>query len=60
MKKSILIILALVSINIMIAQEESAFQTGEWFRFKMSYSGFWKAGNATLTIKDSKIDGKPV
>ena len=28
MKKTILIILALVSINIMIAQEESAFQNG--------------------------------
>ncbi|MDB9961491.1 DUF3108 domain-containing protein [Oceanihabitans sp.] len=60
MKKSILIILALVSINIMIAQEESAFQSGEWFRFKMSYSGFWKAGNATLTVKDSEVNGKPV
>ena len=42
------------------AQEESAYEAGEWFRFKMSYSGFWKAGNATLTIKDSKINGTPV
>ena len=60
MKKSILIILTFVSINTMIAQEGSAFQVGEWFRFKMSYSGFWKAGNATLTIKDAEVDGNPV
>ena len=60
MKKTILIILTLVSINTMIAQEESAFQAGEWFRFKMSYSGFWKAGNATLTVKDGNLDGKSV
>jgi hypothetical protein len=60
MKKIILIILTFVSFNAMVAQEESAFQTGEWFRFKMSYSGFWKAGNATLTVKDSEVEGKPV
>ena len=60
MRKIILIVLTLVITNTMIAQEESAFQTGEWFRFKMSYSGFWKAGNATLTVKDDEVDGKPV
>lgn len=42
------------------AQEESAFDSGEWFKFKMSYSGFLKAGNATLTVKDDVIKGKPV
>lgn len=41
-------------------QEESAFQTGEWFKFKMSYSGWMKAGNATLTINDGTYKGKPV
>ncbi len=42
------------------SQENSSFDTGEWFRFRMSYSGFLKAGNATLTVKDSFIHGKPV
>jgi len=42
------------------AQEESAFDSGEWFKFKMSYSGFMKAGNATLTVKDDVLNGKPV
>ncbi len=43
-----------------VAQQESAFGDGEWFKFKMSYSGFLKAGNATLTVKDSKLDDKDV
>lgn len=41
-------------------QNESAFQTGEWFKFKMSYSGFLKAGNATLSLNESNLNGKPV
>lgn len=39
---------------------ESAFGDGEWFKFKMSYSGFLKAGNATLTVKDSILENKEV
>ncbi len=42
------------------AQDSTAFQTGEWFKFKMSYSGFLKAGNATLEVKDHVLNGKPV
>ena len=42
------------------AQQESAFQNGEWFKFKMSYSNWLKAGNATLTVKDAKLDNKDV
>ncbi|WP_066222271.1 DUF3108 domain-containing protein [Formosa haliotis] len=41
-------------------QHESAFQEGEWFKFEMSYSGFLKAGNATLEVKDQHYKGKPV
>lgn len=43
-----------------LSQTESAFDSGEWFRFEMSYSGFLKAGNATLTIRDYEYKGKPV
>ena len=46
--------------QISFAQQESAFTSGEWFRFKMSYSNWLKAGNATLTVKDAKIDDKEV
>jgi hypothetical protein len=40
--------------------KESAFQEGEWFKFEMSYSGFLKAGNATLSLKDKTLDEKSV
>ena len=42
------------------AEKESAFQDGEWFKFEMSYSGFLKAGNATLSLKETNLDGKEV
>lgn len=42
------------------AQEDSAFQSGEWFRFRISYSGWMKAGNATLTINEGAHKGKSV
>jgi hypothetical protein len=59
--KNILVIVGLVfGLQIAFAQEKSAFQEGEWFRFEMSYSGFLKAGNATLEVKESNINGKPV
>ncbi|WP_290698828.1 DUF3108 domain-containing protein [Lacinutrix sp.] len=44
----------------MFAQKESSFKDGEWFKFKMSYSNFLKAGNATLSVKETDLDGKPV
>ncbi|MDO6595639.1 DUF3108 domain-containing protein [Oceanihabitans sp. 2_MG-2023] len=60
MSKLLILLLALATMSSTQAQEAEAFQAGEWFRFEMSYSGFLKAGNATLTVKDDEIDGKPV
>ncbi|MFS4482578.1 DUF3108 domain-containing protein [Hyunsoonleella sp. 2307UL5-6] len=60
MKKLLLIIIAFSFAQSMVAQQESAFGDGEWFKFRMSYSGFLKAGNATLTVKDSKLNDKEV
>lgn len=62
MKKTIFILVALLCFQVSFAQEDatSAYQAGEWFKFKMSYSGFLKAGNATLTVKEANLDGKPV
>ena len=42
------------------AQDKSAFESGEWFKFKMSYSGWMKAGEATLKLKEGLIDNKTV
>ncbi|MEZ4797099.1 MAG: DUF3108 domain-containing protein [Flavobacteriaceae bacterium] len=60
MKKFLLILLAISLSNTSIAQTESAFDKGEWFKFKMSYSGWMKAGEATLKVNEDIIDGKPV
>ena len=60
MKRILLICIAIMSMQTAFAQEESAFKDGEWFKFKMSYSNWLKAGNATLTVKDSELDGKDV
>ena len=60
MKKTLLIIFGLLMLQTSVAQDEPAFGSGEWFKFKMSYSGWMKAGNATLTVKDDVLDGKPV
>jgi len=40
--------------QISFAQQESAFDVGEWFKFRMSYSGFLKAGNATLAVRSAQ------
>ncbi len=60
MNKTLLIILTVLFFQISFAQEESSFDSGEWFRFKMSYSGFLKAGNATLTVRDYTYNDKDV
>ena len=60
MKKTLLILVAILTIQMSYSQQESAFGNGEWFKFRMSYSGFLKAGNATLTVKDSKLNNKDV
>ena len=60
MKKLLLIIFTIAILPTLSAQQETAFGDGEWFKFKMSYSGWVKAGNATLTVKDSKLNNKEV
>ena len=68
MKKTSLILLAILLILPSFSQEipergsskESAYQAGEWFKFKMSYSGWMKAGEATLELKETILNNKPV
>lgn len=68
MKKNLPILVALALMLTSFAQvvensgqsHKSAFKSGEWFKFKMSYSGWMKAGEATLEIKDSYHKNKPV
>jgi len=60
MKHLFTIILFFVGFQTASIEKVSAFQKGEWFKFEMSYSGFLKAGNATLSLKESSLEGKGV
>jgi hypothetical protein len=60
MKNGLLIFSILYGMQISFAQKKSAFQDGEWFKFEMSYSGMLKAGNATLSVDETTLEGKPV
>jgi hypothetical protein len=40
--------------NLITGQNNSAFKTGEWLSFKLSYSGWIKAGQATLKLKQDE------
>ncbi|TYB76014.1 DUF3108 domain-containing protein [Bizionia saleffrena] len=59
MKKIVVLIVAFFIVHVATSQE-SAFGEGEWFRFKMSYSGFLKAGNATLAVNETSLNGNEV
>lgn len=41
-------------------EQKSAFKSGEFLSYKMSYSGFLRAGTATLEIQEKEYKGKKV
>lgn len=61
MKKRLLLTAFLfLTINFFAQEKAIAFKGGEWLKFKMSYSGFLKAGNASLSLKEEDLNGKKV
>ncbi len=61
MKKiTFLFITFFIVFNSTSQEKPAVFKKGEWLRYKMSYSGFLKAGNATLTVDTDTIKGKEV
>ncbi|WP_440879479.1 DUF3108 domain-containing protein [Tenacibaculum sp. C7A-26P2] len=54
--------LALISLTLNINAQGApkAFKGGEWLQYKMSYSGFLRAGTATLELKNETLKGKEV
>ena len=60
MKRNLLLIFAISFFAFSFSQSESSFKEGEWLKFRMSYSNFFKAGNATLAISSDMVEGKPV
>ncbi|WP_369048102.1 DUF3108 domain-containing protein [Tenacibaculum sp. UWU-22] len=61
MKKYTTLILVFFLFALAYSQEKQpAFKEGEWLRYKMSYSGFLRAGSATLQVKEETLNGKKV
>lgn len=61
MTKKIFFITALFLTSIVFSQEKTpAFKDGEWLKFRMSYSGFLKAGEAELSLQEKVLNGKKV
>lgn len=60
MKYILAILVFLVGLKAPSPEQEPAFKSGEWFKFRMSYSGWLKAGEATLKVDEKKLNGKSV
>lgn len=61
MKKYILLFFSLFFLMTISAQQKTvAYKSGEWLRYKMSYSGFLRAGTAILEVNEAEINGKKV
>lgn len=61
MKKYILLIFVLIFTTITFSQEKKvAYKSGERLRYKMSFSGWLRAGSAILEIKEKEFNGKKV
>lgn len=61
MKISITSLFILLFLTISYSQAQSkAFKKGEMLRYKMSYSGFLRAGTAVLEVKETQYRGKTV
>jgi hypothetical protein len=61
MKRKLLITLLLfVSFVSFSQQTKIPYKDGELLEYRMSYSGFFKAGDATLELRKTELDGKTV
>ncbi|WP_299058793.1 DUF3108 domain-containing protein [uncultured Polaribacter sp.] len=61
MKKQVLLFFTLLFLTTTFSQEKKvAFKSGESLRYKMSYSGFLRAGTAVLEVKETSLNGKKV
>jgi hypothetical protein len=61
MKKYIVLLIASFLFTTSFSQEKKeAFKSSEWLRYKMSYSGWLRAGTAILEIEETAYEGKKV
>ena len=54
MKKTLILIFFISTLC--FGQDQSPYKNGEWLNFKLSYSGWIKAGKASLTLKEDKLN----
>ena len=54
MKKTLILIFFISTLC--FGQDHSPYKNGEWLNFKLSYSGWIKAGKASLTLKEDKLN----
>ena len=62
MKRNILILFFILFSCFTFSQESKTkpYKAGEWLHYKMSYSGFLRAGYADLELKETYLNGKKV
>ncbi|WP_088324615.1 DUF3108 domain-containing protein [Polaribacter tangerinus] len=56
----LLLLFLSISFSLFSQSDKKAFKSGEYLRYKMSYSGFLRAGTATLEVKEKQLNGKKV
>ena len=61
MKKNLFLLLSILSLSYGFGQQATpAFKDGEWLRYKMSYSGWLRAGSAILEVSETTLQDKNV
>ena len=60
MKKQIIIVLLFTVTTLFAQGKKEAFKGGEWLKYRMSYSGFLRAGTAVLELKEESLKNKEV
>ena len=58
MKKLIIVVLVIITLGFS-SQKERAFDSGEWFKFRVHY-GLFNAGYATLEVQEATKNNKKV
>ena len=56
--KRILFFLLIINFNTINSQEFKPFKSGEWLKYRISYSGWLKAGEATMVLTNDTLDNK--
>ena len=56
--KRIILFLLIINFNKINSQEFKPFKSGEWLKYKISYSGWFKAGEATMALTSDTLDNK--